>query len=139
MASNNRENNPMKLINEFFQQRPDKTLLHTMDELFQHPSKKTFFAEMIESETHFIIRAELPGIQKEEIQVDLLGSNLRIKVKRLKEKTGVTDGDPKKWDGVQRTVELPSDVQLKEMKAVHQDGILKVYFPKKKGRRIEVN
>ncbi|MFY4773669.1 Hsp20/alpha crystallin family protein [Metabacillus sp. RGM 3146] len=139
MAANNRDNNPMKLINDFFQQRPDKTLLHTMDDLFQHPSKKSFFVETIESEKHFIVKAELPGIQKEEIHVDLLGNVLRIKVKRRKEKTDVIVGDPEKWDGVQRTVELPLEMQLKDMKAVHQDGILKVYFSKKKGRKIEID
>ncbi|MCD7033979.1 Hsp20/alpha crystallin family protein [Metabacillus sp. GX 13764] len=134
-----KKSNPMKMINDFFQQRPENTLLGTIDELFQHPAKKpSFLLEKMESETHVILRAELPGVHKDEIHVELLSSKVRIKVNRKKRENEAESETDLKYNGAVREADLLEDLNFNEMKAVYQHGILKLYFPKKKGRRIEI-
>ncbi|KZZ83031.1 MULTISPECIES: Hsp20/alpha crystallin family protein [Bacillaceae] len=125
---------PMRMINDFFENRPSKSLLDTIDDIFtRNPNKMYFGVDMTETMTHYIIKAEIPGISKEEIDLELENQDLIIRLfPDPKNKDGA------KWEGAIRTIELPGNAILQDMKAQYRSGILSVRFPKKQGKKIIV-
>ncbi len=122
---------PMKLINEFFQSRPKRTLLDSIDEAFRKPnSTANFSLEVKETTDYFTIIAELPGVPKEDIQVELRGEAVVISVKEQKHQS-------RKVGGV-RSVSLPHYVMRQNMKAMYKHGLLEIQLKKKKPKRIEI-
>ncbi|MGD6818368.1 Hsp20/alpha crystallin family protein [Metabacillus sp. 84] len=133
-GKNRNSQNPMKMINDFFEQRPSKSLLDTIDGLFTRQAGKLYFnAEMTETMSHYMIKAELPGLTKEEIDLELKFRQLTISLFPSKK-----NKDGAKWEGASRTIDLPGNAMLQEMKAQYRNGLLTVRFPKKKGRKITV-
>ncbi|WP_044747367.1 Hsp20/alpha crystallin family protein [Bacillus alveayuensis] len=129
---------PMKLINEFFQQRPKRTLLDQIDDYFRERlTIPSFKIHTDETDQYFIVTAELPGIPKEDIRVKLLDDELIIAVK--KNAAASEYEATKKIRGAKQTIEIPSYVLAKKMKANYKDGILRVRFPKKRGKSIEID
>ncbi|MBS2968782.1 Hsp20/alpha crystallin family protein [Metabacillus sp. KIGAM252] len=125
---------PMRMINDFFENRPSKSLLDTIDDIFtRNPNKMYFGVDMRETMTHYIIKAEIPGVSKEEIDLELENQHLNIRLfPEPKNKDGA------KWAGASRTIELPGNAILQDMKAQYRSGILSVRFPKKQGKKITV-
>ncbi|MRX72675.1 Hsp20 family protein [Bacillus lacus] len=118
---------PMRLMNDFFSQRPKKTLLDTLDDYFRGGEEQHAFAVTTnEGQTHFTVTAELPGVPKRDISLELHGQNLNISaVKNSRKRTQI--------------ISLPYYVQTKGMRAVHRDGVLKVHFLKQQSRKIEID
>ena len=94
-----------------------------------------------------IFKADLPGLKKEEVKVQVVdGRTLEIGGERKKEE--VQKGD--KWHRVERAqgsflrrIRLPENANVDEVKAQVQDGVLtvtipKVQKPKPQARQIEV-
>ncbi|AZB42752.1 Hsp20/alpha crystallin family protein [Bacillus sp. FJAT-42376] len=126
---------PMRMINDFFENRPGKTLLDTMDDLFTRQSGKMYFGvHLSETMTHYIVKAEIPGVSKDEIDLELEGQQLVIRLYPHK-----SNKDGAKWDGAKRMIDLPGNALLQDMKAQYQNGILTVRFPKKQGRKITID
>jgi HSP20 family protein len=72
---------PLKMINDFFQQRPKRTLFDSIDNAFKKTPIAGFSSEIVETDKHFKILAELPGVPKEDINVEIQGDELYIQVK----------------------------------------------------------
>jgi HSP20 family protein len=121
---------PMKMMNDFFQNRPKRTLLDSIDSAFRKTSVAGFFTEVVETDQHFKILAELPGVPKEEINVEMRGDEVYINVKEQKHLT-------RKIGGVQ-TIQLPNYVIKQNMKAVYRHGMLEIQLDKKKPTKIEI-
>jgi HSP20 family protein len=90
------------------------------------------------------VRAELPGMKKENIDVSLHENRLTISGERKSEtKTeGETHRTERFYGRFSRTVTLPFPVQGEQVKASYKDGILTVTLPKAEEARpkqIEVN
>ncbi|HEY2084240.1 MAG TPA: Hsp20/alpha crystallin family protein [Verrucomicrobiae bacterium] len=100
--------------------------------------------DIFEDKDNFIVKAELPGMKKEDIDVSLHDGTLSISGERKSEA---------KWDGAevyraerffgrfQRTVALPAPVAAGKIKGQYKDGILTVTLPKAeeaKPKHIEV-
>ncbi|HHF56110.1 MAG TPA: Hsp20/alpha crystallin family protein, partial [Thermoplasmatales archaeon] len=75
------------------------------------------------------VTAEVPGVKKEDIDLEVTENTLRIKV----------DTKDRKY---YKEVELPAEVDPKTAKATYQNGVLDVELkklkPKKKGRKIKI-
>jgi HSP20 family protein len=121
---------PMKMINDFFQNRPKRTLLDSIDNVFRKTHNANFSIEVIETDHHFKIIAELPGVPKEYINVEIRGEDVFIEVKEQKNLT-------RKLGGI-RTITLPNYVIKRTMKAVYRNGMLEIRLDKKKPTRIEI-
>lgn len=127
-------NGPLKLLNDFFNQRPHHSLLDVMNRPFD---PFLIPIETVHTQTHFLIIAELPGISKEEISLELIGNQLQIRIDP--NQTGNEEfAYKRKTKYQQRSVPLPHDVILDKMKATLRHGVLQVKFPKKKGKKIEI-
>lgn len=79
------------------------------------------------------IRANLPGVRKEDIEIRLKGHFLEIDAretaeKEQKEKTFVRH--ERIYEGFGRVLELPEDVLGEKTAARYQDGVLTVTVPK---------
>lgn len=90
-----------------------------------------------EDEKSFTIHAEIPGVKKEDIHVDVEGSqvSLRAEVKReTEEKKGEKVLHSERSYGmIGRSFTLPADVDDKGAKAEYKDGVLNLTLPKKSG------
>jgi len=101
--------------------------------------------DMKETDKEIIINAEIPGVDKKDINVDLNQNLLTISFERKQEKDEKDEG----WRIVERsygkfvrTIALPCDVYGDKTKASYKDGVLKIILPKKedsKSSRIKID
>jgi HSP20 family protein len=101
--------------------------------------------DVYEENDNFVVKAELPGMKKEDINVSLHEGNLIISGERKSEtkSEGAEVYRAERFFGkFQRAVALPSTVATNNVKAEYKDGILTVTLPKSeeaKPKQIEVN
>jgi HSP20 family protein len=104
------------------------------DRLFESPLTAWSPAlDVREDKDSFVIRAELPGIKREDIEVSLQDGALVISGERKFEKTeeGVEVHRQERFYGkFQRTLTLPEPVAADKVKADYKDGVLTVTLPK---------
>jgi HSP20 family molecular chaperone IbpA len=135
--------NFLKPIDSFFQEKPVKGFLQYIDELFQRsfPFSPSFPVDLSESEQEYIILAELPGVKKEQIKINVLENYVTIAV-QSSEIILEEDDDRKiyrKQQSLQqssRTIPLAYPVDEKSTKASYQNGVLKIVISKQKGKTI---
>jgi HSP20 family protein len=93
-----------------------------------------------------VVKAELPGMKKEEIEIHLTGTELTISGKKEKEEK-VERKDYQRLErsagAFRRTVVLPAEVEIEKVTASYREGVLEIRAPKRegaepKGRKIEV-
>jgi HSP20 family protein len=108
--------------------------------------------DVAESDEAFTVTADLPGYDRENIDLTLESRQLRIAAERERtaEETAEDDGDGGRFvrrershEAVSRTVTLPDDVVAEEVSATYRNGVLTVHLPKATpdddgGHRIEV-
>ena len=99
-----------------------------------------------EGEKEFMVDAEIPGVKKEDILVDVEGDTVSIRAEVKKEKEEKKGEkvvySERSYGMVSRSFTLPMDVDDKAVKAEYRDGVLKLVLPKKSngtGRRITVS
>jgi HSP20 family protein len=89
--------------------------------------------EMFEKEDRFVVKAELPGMKKEEIDISVVGDTLTIKGER-KAETEVKEEDyyccERSYGSFFRSIAIPSNVDADKIKATYDDGVLEVTLPK---------
>jgi HSP20 family protein len=79
-----------------------------------------------------VIKAELPGLEKDDIQVNLSNHTLTLKgEKRREEKIKEEDYicSERAYGSFSRTLELPGDVQGEKVKASFKNGVLEIRLP----------
>lgn len=96
--------------------------------------------ETEETDDAYLVRAELPGMKRDDIDVELGGSELRI-TGEVKEEAGGKTLRRRHGRFAYRT-SLPADADAEKVDAQLTDGILTVRVPKAaqaRSRRIEIN
>lgn len=98
-----------------------------------------------EDDKTYSIRADIPGVKKEDIHIDIDGGqvSIRAEVKRESEKKeGEKVLHSERYFGmVSRSMSLPTEVDTQAAKAEYKDGVLSVTLPKKaakSARRVTV-
>jgi len=91
--------------------------------------------DVSEDDKAYTVKAEVPGVKKEDIQVDVNGNqvSIRAEVKQEKEeKKGEKVLYSERYYGmVSRSMQLPGDVDAQGGKAEYKDGVLNLVLPKK--------
>ena len=91
--------------------------------------------EVKEDDKAYSVHAEIPGVKKEDISVDVDGNQLSIRaeVKRDDEKKeGKKVLHSERYYGmVSRSMTLPTEVDSQAAKAEYKDGVLDLTLPKK--------
>jgi HSP20 family protein len=100
--------------------------------------------DLIEDKDKFIVKAEIPGMNKDDIQVSLHGDTLSISGERKKEVEHKESEDYRSeryFGRFQRSISLPQPVDDKKIEATYRDGILAINLPKTeeaKRKQIEI-
>jgi HSP20 family protein len=134
-----------KSVNHFLQEPPVRGFLESIDDFFRQPlfPQASFRVEVREQGDKHIIRAELPGVNKEQIGIDILGDTLTISVKKQSIFTEEDDRSNvyRRSESLQhssRTITFPHLIDEKRTKASYRNGLLEVSIPKVKGNSIEI-
>ncbi len=86
-----------------------------------------------ETDSAIIVRAELPGMKKEDIKVSITGDQLTISGERrheAEEKGRTFHRIERAYGKFQRSLILPADIQADKVKASYKDGVLELNMPK---------
>lgn len=101
--------------------------------------------DVFQDKDNVIVRAELPGMKKEEIELTFQEEMLTISGER-KQESEVLEGEVYRserfFGKFHRTVSMPTKVDAEKIKASYKDGILSVELPKApeaKAKQIEVS
>lgn len=93
--------------------------------------------DVTEADTCFTVKAEIPGVKKEDIQVDVEGNQVTISAE-LKRETEQKEGKSlrtERYYGEQtRSFTLSSDIDDAKVEAKYADGVLVLTLPKKAGK-----
>jgi HSP20 family protein len=89
---------------------------------------RRFPLDLYEDKANAYVRAELPGISRDDIQVELADGTLTITATR---KAPAAEGQPEKSFPVSRAVTLPDEVQADKIGAAYENGVLTVTLPKR--------
>ena len=89
--------------------------------------------DVYEEKDEVVVKAELPGLSKEDIEVNLTGSTLTVKGEKKKEEE-VKEKDyyrcERSYGSFVRSLELPSEVKADQISASFKNGVLEVRLPK---------
>jgi HSP20 family protein len=109
-------------------------------------SEMSMKVDVTEDDKGYTVHADIPGVKKEDIQVDVDGNvvSLRAESKQEKEeKQGEkTIYSERQYGMVSRSFSLPTEVDEKGAKAEYKDGVLNLMLPKKAnggGKRVSVS
>ena len=90
-------------------------------------------ADIAETDKAYIIKAELPEVRKEDVDVSVHDSVITIKGERRYEKTDDSEQQHRVesfYGQFSRSFSLPADVDQGRITAESKDGVLRVYLPK---------
>ncbi len=126
--------------------RPFQDLKKEMDRLWQEFFGKSYLPErwevvewapavdVSETEDEVIVKADLPGVKPEEIEINLVDNVLTIKGEKKRETEEKKENYyrvERYYGSFMRAIQLPSEVDVEKVKAQYKDGVLKVTLPKK--------
>ncbi|HET6407244.1 MAG TPA: Hsp20/alpha crystallin family protein [Chthoniobacteraceae bacterium] len=101
--------------------------------------------DVYDEKDNFVVKAELPGLKKEDIDINLHDGVLTISGERKHErgkKEGETFRSERFFGRFQRSVTLPAVVNASNVKATYKDGVLTIDLPKAeeaKPKQIAIN
>lgn len=91
-----------------------------------------------ETESHFLVSADMPGVAKEDINVEVRGNQLFISGERKKEHKEESKEryfEEKQYGCYERMFTLPSHVDAAKLEANYKDGVLRIALPKGEGAK----
>jgi HSP20 family protein len=114
------------------------------------PFEKTFGGEMkidlSEDKQNYIVRADLPGVNKEDIQVEIDGNRVTISAHTQsvkEEKKGETVIHSERYEGkIYRSFSLDGGIDQAHAEAAFKNGVLELKLPKKNdggNRQLKIN
>ncbi|MFT8709838.1 MAG: Hsp20/alpha crystallin family protein [Sporolactobacillus sp.] len=131
---------PRNLMNDleaFFQQNPFQDVLKSIDDFFENHGSllKTFPVHLFETKQNWVVEAELPGVPREAIHIELLDSSLRIIVENdwqmdAEHKEKGTYTHERRFDHAERLIPIPYTIDRSSTRASFANGILKIQGPR---------
>jgi HSP20 family protein len=94
---------------------------------------KTPVVDVFEEKDDVVVKAEVPGMDKDNIEVTLSDSTLTIKGEKKKEEEIKEDNyyrSERSYGSFVRTLDLPKEVHADKVKATFKNGVLEVRMPK---------
>lgn len=88
--------------------------------------------EVSEDENRYMISADLPGVKKEDIKIEMNENVITISGERKKSQQAMA---------FKRTFSVPNTVDFEKIEARHEDGVLSIFLPKAqaaKARTIQI-
>jgi HSP20 family protein len=120
---------PLREIDEFFREY-SPFLTRTRREVSR---EWTPTANISETEKEYLIKAELPEVKKEDVNITLNDSVLTISGERKREKEEKDANEIRIesfYGNFSRSFALPNNVDTRGIRAESKDGVLRVHVPK---------
>ena len=103
--------------------------------------------EAFQKEDQFIVRAELPGLKKDDVEVNVTDDAITIKGQRQEEHERKQEGfyhSERSYGSFFRTIPLPDGVITDSAKASFRDGVLEIQLQSppnevSRGRRVQIS
>jgi HSP20 family protein len=122
------------------------TLRNRMDRLWSRMSAEDTSAiadwspasDVIESKDEIVVKAELPGIDEKDVDVEIESGVLTIKGERNAEKETEEKGYrrvERSYGSFLRSFTLPPSVEPDKVSATFTNGLLEVHLPKREGAK----
>lgn len=134
-----------EMFDEFFRRPFSRTLWPTLPRMFEElvPSPSM---DLYEEGDNIVVKADLPGMTKEDIEINLSEDSITLSgEKKKEEKVDRKDYHrfERSYGSFRRLIALPVEVQVNKAKASFKDGVLEVKIPKteaakKKGHKIKI-
>jgi HSP20 family protein len=93
----------------------------------------TPFIDIRDKEDKLIINADMPGVEKEDITINIRGDTLEINAEKRIEKEEKEEGyirRERRYTKFYRAIPLPTKVNKDEVKASLKNGVLQIQMPK---------
>lgn len=101
--------------------------------LFLERAEQVFPMELSETEESLILKAEIPGIRPEDLDISVTDDTLSIKGERkqeIVEEHGGFHRRERTYGAFSRTLQLPCRVKIDDVKATYKKGLLSIEMPK---------
>jgi len=103
--------------------------------------------EVIQRGDQLLVRADLPGLNREEVKIDITDDTLTIQGERKREHEEERDGvyrSERSYGSFRRVVPLPEGAITDQAKASFRNGVLEISMPAppehvRRGRRLEIS
>ncbi len=101
--------------------------------------------DVYDNDDNIVLKAEIPGIDKKDIEIDVKGRVLTLKGERSSDNEVKEDNYYRRercFGKFERAFNLPVNVELDKIKANYKDGVLEIEIPKpeeKKPKQISVH
>jgi len=100
---------------------------------FVRPFRGGPFIDLSETKDRLILRAEIPGVNPEDLDISISGDLLTVRGEARQDLVTEEKGrrsTEREYGYFSRTIQLPCKVQLHEVKATYKDGLLSIDMPK---------
>ena len=115
------------LLNRHFDSYfPDRNYWEDVDKL-------SMPIEFTDAGKEYDIRAELPGVKKEDLDIDIESDYLKINAKKVEEKNEEGKNFKRSefnYGEFSRVIELPEEIDIDKTEAKLENGVLKIIAPK---------
>ncbi|MCX8195180.1 MAG: Hsp20/alpha crystallin family protein [Candidatus Micrarchaeota archaeon] len=95
-------------------------------------------ADLYETEKEIVAKFDLPGAEKQDINVEIEGGSLKVQVEKKAEKTEKRKGAfiaERSYAGYFRCIPLPPYAKTEEASAEYKNGVLVVRMPKAEAKK----
>ncbi len=120
------------LFDDFFR---DFSPGYFIQPLHGEPLPSQIKLDLQERDGAFEVQAEIPGVKKDDIRVEVNGDMLTLQAEVKQEDRQAGEGRPLRMEryygSVSRTMQLPAEVDETQAKAKYEDGVLRLTLPKK--------
>jgi HSP20 family protein len=122
-----------------FSEEMDRAVAHMFENLglsqgrgFGGPPAWAPAVDVFERDNNLVVRAELPGMSKDDINIEMTDEGLLIHGERKKEKEEELEGwyrSERSYGEFRRLISLPEGVNAEEAKARFENGVLEITAP----------
>ena len=131
---NNLHRDVHRMMNEFWRGVPEMSF------------SRSFPVDVSETDKEIIVKADLPGVEKENVSLRVEDNRLIIDVEHSEEKREEKENffrQERRYGSLHREILLPVEVDEENAEAEMKNGVLTVRFPKKdeakrKGKEIKI-
>ena len=103
------------------------------------------FVDVIDNGDKVVVAADIPGVEKEDLSVNISGDMLEISAERKKEAEEKKEGYVRRertYTSYYRAIPLPAEVDADKADATFENGVLEISMPKiqvpEKKKKIEI-
>jgi len=103
--------------------------------------KVTPLVDIFENEDEILLFADMPGVEKDDININIDNGTLSLSGLRKMESSGAVQWEEFGETEYQRTFSVPQTIDVGKVSAEMQDGVLRLHLPKSeaaKPRQIEI-